>query len=81
MIRRALRVQLRKVDPQGEVSVAGSTRTGRETARSGRIKQIDYKTIVQSLVFGAAVTGEPAFRSAAERIAARRGWLDPGSPR
>lgn len=77
-IRRGLQWELKSVDAEGRISTEGSTRTGKETARSGKPKTTNYKEITQAFALGAVVTGEAEFRLAAERIAKGRGWITHG---
>jgi hypothetical protein len=79
MIDLGLRWVLTKVDAQGHISLEGSTRTGKELGRSGTVKTIDYKNILQALAFGTAITGDARYKVAAEHIAIERKWIKPVS--
>lgn len=74
-IDRGLRWELTRLDANGNISLEGNSRTGKETGRSGRPKTIDYKSLLQAFVFGAAITRDARYQRAAERIALRRKWI------
>ena len=69
MIAKALDKEMTMIDPNGEVSLEGSTRTPLETGRSGKPKTMDYKVLLMALVSGEQVTGDPKYREVAERVA------------
>lgn len=73
-IRHGLEWESTKIGNDGTVDVEGSTRTAIEQGRTGKTKHVDFKNLVQSLVLGAAITGEPSFHSKAQRVAQGRGW-------
>jgi hypothetical protein len=75
MATKALANALTKVGPDGTVSMEGSTRVGQEESRSGVVKTLDYKNLLQGLIFADRLTGEAHFREAAQRIAKGHGWL------
>ena len=77
MIQRAGEFEMTKMDSQGLLSTAGSTRMGHEPGRSGKIKTVAYKEVLQAFVFAAQITGDKRFRSCAERVAAGQKWLAP----
>ncbi|QEH34218.1 hypothetical protein OJF2_27530 [Aquisphaera giovannonii] len=64
-----------RIDERGGVDVSGDTRTGVESSRSGRVKGIDYKSMLQAFSIGASQAGNPSYRDVAIRLAASRGWL------
>lgn len=68
MIAKALDKDMTMIDANGEVSLEGSTRTPLETGRSGKPKTMDYKILLQALVFGVELTGEAKYREAAGRV-------------
>ena len=58
----------------GSIDVAGSTRMLKETDRSGEVKHINYKEVVESFTFTSMVTGDPKYLEAARRIVAFLKW-------
>lgn len=75
MAGKALMNALQKVNPDGTVSLEGSTRVGKEESRSGVTKTLDYKNMLIGLIFADRELGDPRFREAAQRIAKGNGWL------
>jgi hypothetical protein len=75
LINRALRWEMTRIDANGTVSIDDSTRVGQETSRSGAIKTVDYKTIVQAFALGSAITSDPTYEDVATLIATGRDWL------
>ena len=75
MMQKALDYELTKLDDQGKLSIAGSTRMGAEPGRGGRIKTVNYKEVVEGLVLAAAITGDRRFHDAAAKIALGQGFL------
>jgi len=75
MVRMATAPELARLQPDGSIDINGSTRIGKETSRSGRIKDLPYGEIMQALVFGVQALPEPAWLQPAERIARGRKWL------
>jgi hypothetical protein len=68
MIEKGLRWELTNVDSHGDVSDATSTRAGKEKGRSGAVKKIDYKVIIEVFTFGSAITGDATFEKIAAKI-------------
>ncbi len=64
-----------KMQPDGEVDIAGSTRVGIESGRSGKPKTLDKPAILQSLVYGAIITHDASYENYARRFAEQIGWL------
>jgi hypothetical protein len=75
MCEKALASSMTKVAPDGTVSLEGSTRVGQEESRSGATKTLDYKNMLQGLIFADRLLGDPHFREAAQRLAKGHGWL------
>jgi len=75
MSEKSLANAITKVGPDGSISTEGSTRTGVEAGRTGKAKTIDYKNIIQALVFGARIDNEPKDREIAQRLAKANGWM------
>jgi len=67
--------ELTKLDDEGKLSVAGSTRVGAEPGRGGRIKTVNYKEVVEGLALAARITGDQRFRDAAAKIARGEAFL------
>jgi hypothetical protein len=64
------------ISPTVQVSDVGSTETGVGTSRSGTIKTIDYKTMIQAYSLATTLTGDPSYRAVANEIAEGLGWTD-----
>ncbi len=76
MITKGLNYESSKVDYTGQVSIAGSTRTGVDPEHySNKTKGIDYRTLVQAYVYGTDITGNAQYRQIAQQIAGHHGWL------
>jgi hypothetical protein len=75
MIEKTCRWEMRRILATGEIDVSGSTRMLKETGRSGAIKHINYKEIVQAFSYAAAVTGDAAYAETAQRLARSQGWV------
>jgi hypothetical protein len=73
-----LRLEMERIDEKGAAQIDGSTRTGVETSREGKVKTVDYKVLLLAFVAGERLTGASGFRRTAKRIAAGRGWLKDG---
>jgi hypothetical protein len=76
MIRKTLEREAQAVMPNGDLSIADSTRTGRDLKhdQSGHKKGLDHKSIIQAFVLGSTITDEPKFSEIAQKIATYRGW-------
>jgi len=74
MLRKAVARELRDMAPDGNISMAGSSRIGRETTRAGVVKQVSYGEVVQALVMGAQLLPESKWLDPAERIVRRQRW-------
>lgn len=75
MLARGLNYELTKIDADGDIDLAGSTRVTSETSRSGAAKTVDHRAIVASFVYGAKLLKKPEYEQAAERVARRLQWL------
>ena len=62
------------IDANGQISLAGSTRTPVEVTWTGTAKTIDYKTIIQAFSVATTLTGDPSYRVVAQQVALGRGW-------
>ena len=74
MIVRGLDWLSTKIDASGAVSTEDDARTGMEASRSGTIKTIDYKTMIQAFSVAATLTGNASYRTVARNLASGRGW-------
>jgi hypothetical protein len=74
MIGMALDRERAAIDERGAVITDGSTRLTSEAARSGRAKTMDYKTLVQALVFWSDISGDDACREVARLVATNQRW-------
>ena len=75
MIRSAVSPELTRVRPDGSIDASGSTRIQHERARNGKVKEVPYGEILQTLVYGARAEPEPEWLKPARRIAIYRKWL------
>ena len=69
------RSELTRVRPDGSIDASGSTRIQHERARNGKVKEVPYGEILQTLVYGARAEPEPEWLKPARRIAIYRKWL------
>jgi len=76
MLRKALAREAQSVLPSGELSMADSTRTGKDAKHdnSGKPKGMDHKGVIPFFAIGAEVTGDPQYSELAQKIAINRGW-------
>lgn len=75
MIVRGLDWLAQRVDEAGQVATEEDTRTGTEASRSGTVKSIDYKTMIQAFSIATTITGDGSYREVARRLAVGRGWI------
>jgi hypothetical protein len=74
MIGKTLEKEKTAIDKNGNVTTAGSTRLTSEEGRSGRPKTMDYKMLVQALIFWSDISGDSSWRDIAGRVALNRNW-------
>lgn len=78
MIRRGGRWLATRINADGELDAAGSTRVnGQEHLRSGKIKGVNYMEMVQTFAHAARITGEAEFATVARRLAAHNSPIGP----
>ncbi len=75
MILRALKWELGRVSPSGDLNALGSTRVGQERGRDGAVKTVDFKLVVQAFSMGSYITGNRRFEECARRVAVAHRWL------
>lgn len=75
MIEKTCHWEMQHISANGEIDVEGSTRMLKEKARSGVIKHPNYKEIIQTFSYAAAITGDKAYADVAERLAKNQGWI------
>jgi hypothetical protein len=75
MIEQTCRWEMRRILPTGEIDVTGSTRMLKESGRGGAVKHTNYKEIIESFAYTAAITGDSEYAQTAERLARFEGWL------
>ncbi|MDG3005862.1 hypothetical protein [Paludisphaera mucosa] len=75
MIVRGLGWLSARVGADGQVASSDDSRTGTEASRSGTVKSIDYKTMIQAFSFATTTTTDVVYRNVARRLAVGRGWL------
>ena len=69
MIDKGLTWEQTMILPTGEISREGNTRSGgQETARSGKVKQVDYKNAIRGFAAWASLTGNPQWTAIAQKI-------------
>ncbi len=76
MMRKAVAPELARLQPDGSIDAAGSTRIGKEKGRSGVIKTVNYGEVAQALVYGAQALPQPEWLGAAQRIIAYKRWSE-----
>jgi len=70
MIDRALLWEKARILPSGEISKEGNTRTGgQETGRVGKVKDVDYSTVLRGFTYGECVNGDKKWEAIARQIA------------
>lgn len=74
MIERACNWELKSITEDGQVLVGNSTRVGNEKARSGKVKHVNTKELLQALSNATAVTGNEKYRQSAALVARAHGW-------
>lgn len=74
MMRKAVAIELTRLQPDGSIDPAGSTRIGKERSRSGVIKTIAYGEVAQALVYGALAVPQPEWLSPAQQIIHFKKW-------
>lgn len=77
MLQRGLAVVDARIAESGDIDTTGSTRTGIESLRWGKIKTVNYMELVQTLCHGAAIAGLPDLRHKAESVARRHAPIGP----
>ena len=75
MLEKACRWEQRRIQPDGKIDPAGSTRIFKEASRSGKIKQVNYREVVQAFSHVAVITGDKEFAETARVLAQGQGWL------
>ncbi|MFN8420160.1 MAG: sulfotransferase [Anaerolineae bacterium] len=75
MITRALDWLATKLQADGTLGIAGSTRVGIERNREGAIKTVEDVQLVETLALAARLTGDLGYRRLAARIAVQRGLI------
>jgi hypothetical protein len=74
MIGMALQRERAAIDERGAVITEGTTRLTSEAARSGRAKTMDYKMLVQALVFWSEISGDESYRNLARLVVTSQHW-------
>jgi hypothetical protein len=74
MIERALNWELAMITNDGQVLVGDSTRIENEKSRSGKVKHVNTKELLQALSFATTITGDKKYRDKAALVAHARGW-------
>jgi hypothetical protein len=74
MLQTAVAAELRRMQPDGEISMADSTRINQEYSRSGTLKAVPYGEVMQALVYGAIAVPAPGWKDSAALIAQYSHW-------
>jgi hypothetical protein len=74
MIERAANWEISMIGPDGQVNIGDSTRVEAEAARSGKIKHVNTKELLQALAYATTITGEQKYLNKAALVARARGW-------
>jgi PKD repeat protein len=69
MIDRGLAWEETMILSNGQVSLAGNTRTGVERSRSGQLKGVDWKKVIWAFGYQAQWTGNPEWQADAQKLA------------
>ncbi len=70
MIDRALLWEKTRILPSGKISNEGNTRTGgQEIGRVGKVKNVDYSTVIRGFTYGECVNGDRQRGAIARKIA------------
>jgi hypothetical protein len=77
MIDKTCQWEIRRMLPNGEIDVTGSTRMGIEHMHNGKLKQTNYPEIVQTFTYAARICHKPEYEDVARRLARAQGWLGP----
>jgi hypothetical protein len=71
---KGLKWEINSIQSNGSVPVAGSTRTGVELNWAGKLKDVDYSSMIQAFDLASTLTGDPKYADTAAAIAAAKGW-------
>lgn len=74
MIRKAVAIELTRLQPDGSIDAEGATRIGKERGRSGVIKTVAYGEVAQAFVYGALAVPQPQWLEPAQRIIHYKKW-------
>ncbi len=74
MIQQASDWELGMIMNDGQVLVGDSTRVGNEKARSGKVKHVNTKELLQALSFATTITGDKRYRDKAAWVARAHNW-------
>lgn len=67
--------EMKRISPDGDIDVAGSTRMLTESGRDGAIKHVNYKEIVQTFVSLSKITGDASYYEIARKLARNQKWI------
>lgn len=74
MIERAANWELTMITNDGQVLVGDSTRVGNETSRSGKVKKVNTKELLQALSYATTIIGDKKYRDKAALVARAHNW-------
>lgn len=74
MIQQASNWELTMITKDGQVLIGDSTRVENEKSRSGKIKHVNIKELLQALSFATTITGDKKYREKAVLIARTHNW-------
>jgi hypothetical protein len=75
MIEEASDWELSRIGDDGKVAIEHSTRIEIEKSRSGKLKHVNTKELLQALSFATTITGDKKYREKAALIAQAHSWL------
>jgi len=74
MIEQASNWELAMINYDGQVLVGDSTRIGNEKSRSGKVKHVNTKELLQALSYATTITGDKKYRNKGALVARAHDW-------
>ena len=74
MIKYASDWELTRINDDGEVSIEHSTRIEVEKSRSGKVKHVNTKELLQALCYATTITGDKKYKDKAVLVAQAHSW-------
>jgi hypothetical protein len=66
--------ELTMITAGGQVTTGNSTRVGNEKSRSGKVKHVNTKELLQALSYATTITANPVYRERAVAVARANNW-------